>query len=126
MQNVFIINFKSLYEILNEIKENLAFKIINFDEEKNFEKDQNLDIKNSVIISKTNHKLLHSNKDIDKNFLEFKGLPITLSKLLEIINIKLIKIKFNYQSDIIIKGYKLNLNSKFFSKGNLNLKLTEK
>ena len=72
MQNVFIINFKSLYEILNEIKENLAFKIIKVDEEKNCERDHNLDIKNSVIISKTNHKLLHSNKDIDENFLEFK------------------------------------------------------
>ena len=126
MQNVFIINLKSLYEILDEIKENLSFKIIKFDEEKNFERDHNLDIKNSVIISKTNHKLLHSNKDIDENFLEFKDLPITLNKLIEIINIKLIKLKFNYQSDIIIKGYKLNLNSKFFSKGNLNLKLTEK
>jgi len=126
MQNVFIINFKLLYEILDEIKENLSFKIIKFDEEKNFEKDQNLDIKNSVIISKTNHKLLHSNKDINKNFLEFKNFPITLNKLIEIINIKLIKLKFNYQSDIIIKDYKLNLNSKFFSKGNLNLKLTEK
>ena len=125
-QNVFIINFSSLYEILDEIKENLSFKIIKFDEEKNFERDHNLDIKNSVIISKTNHKLLHSNKDIDENFLEFKDLPITLNKLIEIINIKLIKLKFNYQSDIIIKGYKLNLNSKFFSKGNLNLKLTEK
>ena len=126
MQNVFIINFKLLYEILDEIKENLSFKIIKFDEEKDFEKDQNLNIKNSVIISKTNHKLLHSNKDINKNFLEFKNLPITLNKLIEIINIKLIKLKFNYQSDIIIKDYKLNLNSKFFSKGNLNLKLTEK
>ena len=126
MQNVFIINFNSLYEILDEIKENLSFKIIEFDEEKNFKKDKNLDIKNSVVISKTNHKLLHSNKDIEKNFLKFKDLPITLNKLIEIINIKLIKLKFNYQSDIIIKGYKLNLNSKFFSKGNLNLKLTEK
>ena len=125
-QNVFIINLNSLYEILDEIKENLSFKIIKFDEEKNFEKDKNLDIKNSVVISKTNHKLLRSNKDIEKNFLKFKDLPITLNKLIEIINIKLIKLKFNYQSDIIIKGYKLNLNSKFFSKGNLNLKLTEK
>ena len=37
-----------------------------------------------------------------------------------------IKLKYNYQSKIIIKGYELNLNSKFFSKDNLNLKLTEK
>jgi len=31
MQNVFIINFNSLYEILDEIKENLSFKIIKFE-----------------------------------------------------------------------------------------------
>ena len=49
-----------------------------------------------------------------------------INKLLELINIQLIKLKFNHQSNIDIKGYELNLNSKFFSKGNLNLKLTEK
>ena len=56
----------------------------------------------------------------------FNDLPLRLKKLLELINIRLMKLKFNYQSKIIIKGYELNLNSKFFSKDNLNLKLTEK
>ena len=31
MQSVFIINFNSLYEILDEIKDNLSFKIIKFE-----------------------------------------------------------------------------------------------
>jgi len=53
-------------------------------------------------------------------------MPLSLKKLLELINIRLIKLKFNQQSNVIIKGYELNLNSKFFSKDNLNLKLTEK
>ena len=35
-----------------------------------------------------------------------------LKKLLELINIKLIKLKFNQQSKLVIKGYGLNLNSK--------------
>tara|TARA_B100000780_G_C21012907_1_gene405697 strand:+ start:59 stop:637 length:579 start_codon:yes stop_codon:yes gene_type:complete len=125
MQNVFIIKYNSLYEILDEIKENLPFKIIKFSDE-DFEKSQNLDIKNSVVILKANHKLLHNRKITNKNFLEFKELPTRLNKLIEIINIRLIRLKFNYQSDIITKGYKLNLNSKFLSKGNLNLRLTEK
>ena len=38
MQNVFIINFNSLYEILDEIKENLSFKIIKFENLKDFKK----------------------------------------------------------------------------------------
>ena len=46
--------------------------------------------------------------------------------MIELINVHLIKLKFNYQSKIIIKDYELNLNSKFFSKDNIVLKLTEK
>ena len=38
MQNVFIINFNSLYEILDEIKENLSFKIIKLKMKKILEK----------------------------------------------------------------------------------------
>jgi hypothetical protein len=126
MQNVFIINFDSLYEILDEIKENLSFKIIKFENEENFEKKFDLDRLDYLVISKTDHKLL-TNIDInDKNFLRFVDLPLSFKKLLELINIRLIKLKFNHQSKVIIKGYKLNLNSKFFSKDNLNLKLTEK
>ena len=126
MQNVFIINFNSLYEILDEIKENLSFKIIKIENEEDFEKKLDLDRLDHLVISKTDHKLLLNNNITDKNFLDFNDLPLSFKKLLELINIKLIKLKFNQQSNVIIKGYELNLNSKFFSKGNLRLKLTEK
>ena len=126
MQNVFIINFNSLYEILDEIKENLSFKIIKFENEEVFQKTDNLYITNCLIISKTSQKILLNNNITNKNFLDFNDFPLSIKKLLELINIKLIKLKFNHQSKILIKGYELNLNSKFFSKNNLNLKLTEK
>ena len=122
MQNVFIINFNSLYEILDEIKENLSFKITKFEDEEDFKKKLDLDRIDCLVISKIDHKLLLNNKFL----LDFNDLPLSLKKLLELINIKLIKLKFNQQSNVIIKGYELNLNSKFFSKGSLNLKLTEK
>ena len=126
MQNVFIINFNSLYEILDEIKENLSFKIIKIENEEDFEKKLDLHRLDYLVISKTDHKLLQNINITDKNFLAFIDLPLSFKKLLELINIKLIKLKFNQQSKIIIKDYELNLNSKFFSKGNLKLKLTEK
>jgi hypothetical protein len=126
MQNVIIINYNSLYEILNEIKENLSFKIIKFKNEEDFNNRNDLDLTNCLIISKTYTKLL-LNKDITDNiFLNFEDLPLPLKKLLELISIRLIKLKFNHQSKIIIKDYELNLNSKFIGKNNLNLKLTEK
>ena len=126
MQNVFIINFNSLYEILDEIKEHLSFKIIKIENEDNFEKKFDLDKLDHLVISKTDHKLSPNINITDKNFLNFNDLPLSLKKLLELINIKLIKLKFNQQSKITIKGYELNLNSKFFFKNNLKLKLTEK
>ena len=125
MQNVFIINYNSLYEILDEIKEILSFKIIKFKNEEDFKNNNDLDTVNCLIISKTNPKLL-TNDITDRNLLDFTDLPLSLKKILEIINIKLIKLKFRQQSKVMIKGYELNLNSKFFSKNNLNLKLTEK
>ena len=126
MQNVFIINFNSLYEILDEIKDNLFFKIIKFENEEDFKKKLDIDRLDYLVISKTDHKLLLNNNITDKNFLNFNDFPLSLKKLLELINIKLIKLKFNSKSKIMIKGYELNSNSKFFSKGNLKLKLTEK
>ena len=109
MQNVFIINFNSLYEILDEIKENLSFKIIKFENEEDFEKKFDLDRLDYLLISKTDHKLLLNNNITDKNFLDFNDLPLSFKKLLELINIKLLKLKFNQQSKITIKGYELNL-----------------
>jgi len=126
MQNVFIINFNSLYEILDEIKENLFFEIIKLENENSIKNNSDLDIINSLIISQIDHKLLLNTDITDKNLLNFNDLPISLNKLLELINIKLMKLKFNYQTQININGYELNLNSKFLSKDNLNLKLTEK
>ena len=126
MQKIFIINFNQLYKILDEIKEHLSFKIIKFDNEEEFKKNLDLDRLDYLVISKIDYKLLLNNNIADKNFLGFNDLPLSLKKLLELINIKLIKLKFNQQSKVIIKGYELNLNSKFFSKTNLRLKLTEK
>ena len=125
-QNIFIINFSSLYEILYEIKHDLLFDIKNYDNEDNLLKNQNLNLKNSLIISKS-YKNLLSIKDLSKaNFFDLNLLPMSLTKLIELINIQLIKLKFNNQSKINIRDYELNLNSKFISKSDLNLKLTEK
>jgi hypothetical protein len=125
-QSIFIIDYNPLYEILNEIKDNLTFNVENYLSENDFIENSSLDLKNSLIISKSKKKLLSNKKINDKNFLDLSLFPIPLSKLIEAINIQLIKLKFNYQSKINIKGYELNLNSKFVSKGDLSLRLTEK
>ena len=79
MQNVFIINYNSLYEILEEIKENLFFKIIKLEKENSIKNNSDLDIKNSLIISKIDHKLLLNTDITDKNHLYFNNFPISLN-----------------------------------------------
>ena len=125
-QNVLIINNISLYEILDEIKEKLSFTVVKYKNLDDFIKNPDSDLKNSLIIIKTDLKLASKKHINEKNFLNFNELPLPLNKLLEIINIHLLKIKFNHQSQINVKSYELNLNSKFLSKDNLSLKLTEK
>tara|TARA_B100000787_G_scaffold154111_1_gene128744 strand:- start:1064 stop:1636 length:573 start_codon:yes stop_codon:yes gene_type:complete len=120
-QNVNIINLNSLYEILDEIKENLTFNISKYENEKEFPDENKDSLNHSLFIVNSKNKILN-----DKNFLVLDKHPISLIKLIELINIKLLKIKFKYQSKINIKDYQLNLNSKFFSKNDINLKLTEK
>ena len=125
-QEVFIISFNSLYEILDEIKENLSFKMIKFENQNDLVKNSDLISPNFLIISKITPNLSLIKGITDKNLLDLKDCPLPFNKLLELINIQLIKLKFNQQSKINIKNYELNLNSKFFSKNNSSLKLTEK
>ena len=125
-QNIFIINFSSLYEILNEIKDKLSFNIENYVSEDIFLKKYDLDLKNSLIISKSNSKLLLKKELDPKIFFDSRLFPIPINRLVELINIQLIKLKFNHQSKIYIKDYELDINSKFIAKNSLHLKLTEK
>ena len=125
-QNIFIINFDSLYEILDEIKENLSFNIVKFKDVEYFIKTFNSNSNNLLISQKQNLKFLLNNGLNNNNILCFKDIPLSINKIIELINIQLIKVRFNHQSKVKIKQYELNLNSKLFSKGPMNLKLTEK
>ena len=115
-QNVNIFKFISLYEVLNEIKDELSFNIIKHEKEIDFKKDK----KSLTITSSSNNELR------EKNLLVLNDLPMPIDGLVELININLIKLKFNLQSNINVKGYILNLNTKFISQNETNLKLTEK
>ena len=129
-QNIFIVDFQGLYSILKEIKNNLTYKIFNYINENEFLKSLNsnsLDLANSLVIVKSINTKLIDNKKLDKRIIyAFENLPIEIDKLLELINVQLIKQKYNYQSKINIKNYIINLNSRTIIKNNKSLKLTEK
>ena len=126
MQNVIIINYNSLYEIFDDLKENLPFKTIKFKNEDDFFKDNNLDKRKSLIILNKKTKLLFNHGLHESNILYLNDLPLSFEKLLEKININLIKLRYGLQSKINIKDFQLDVNSKHLSKLGLTLKLTEK
>jgi len=126
MQNVIIINYNSLYEIFDDLKENLPFKTIKFKNENDFLKDNSLDKRKSLIILNKKTKLLFNHGLHESNILYLNDLPLSFEKLLEKININLIKLRYSLQSKIIIKDFQLDINSKHLSKLGITLKLTEK
>ena len=118
LKKIIIFQHKVMFKILNEIKENFNFDIIEADE-KNFTKLKN-DLKGDFLII--------SNLKIDNcnNQIILKNDPIKINKLIELINLKFLKERFISQSDIIVGSYKLDLNSREISINKKIVNLTER
>ena len=129
-QNINIVNYQTLYNILEEIKTYLSFNIFNYFDEKEFLKHletNEIDIKKSLFLVKKKDKFFYKNLKINKNqIFEIPDLPINLYSLIEKINIQLIKQRYNYQSKFFLKNYVLDINSSEIIKENKKLKLTER
>ena len=117
-QNLIIYNYLSVFEILSEIENNLNFKIIKLNKEDLSSFDENKYL-NFIFLTKSQIPKINNQFILD-------SLPIKLSKLVEKINIKFLKINYKDQSNYSIGKYTLNLNSKNFSTEEKDLKLTEK
>ena len=117
-QNLIIYKFSALYQILDELDLNLNFKIIFVDNENSLNEK----------VKKFNNYLIISNKkypDVDNKFV-LNNIPINIFKLIEKINIEFLKIQFSNQSEVKVKNYIINLNSREMLIDNIKLRLTEK
>ena len=117
-KKIIIFDYDILFNILDEIKENLNFDIISCNQ-KNLNTIIGKLEKDFLIISRKKEKKLKNNLIIENN-------PLSINKLIEIININFLKIQFNFQSEISIGNYKLDLNSREISKNKSTLDLTER
>ena len=120
-----IIDFPVLYNVLFEVKDFLNFKVINYENENAFlEKiEKETSIKNYTIVTKT----FLNNKNVNqKSIIYLDDKPINFISLIDKINTNLLKQRFSFQSNINIKNYSLNLNSRVISRNENELKLTER
>ena len=118
LKTLIIYEYQTLFKILNEIKENLIFEILNINQ-KDFNRLKLYEYKNYLIISSKKHENLHS-------CLVLNNTPIKLSKFVEDINVSFLKNDFVNQSELIIGKYKLDLNSRKIIFENKTLSLTER
>lgn len=116
-QNLIIYDFENLFNILDEIKDTFNYKIINVKKNMNI-----LDYNNSLdyLVITKKHMPNFPNQLILDNF------PLKIEKILELINVNLLKKKFSRQSDIQVGEFKINMNSRILSDENKQLSLTEK
>ncbi len=117
-QNLIIYKFYGLYQILEELGLDLNFKIIVVDNEESLN-EKIKKIHNYLIISNKKYSDIHNQFILDHT-------PINIFKLIEKINIEFLKLQFNSQSEVIVKNYNIDLNSREMLKNNIKLKLTEK
>ena len=114
--NLIIFDFNELYKILIEIKKHINF---------NFEK---VDQQHVNDLNSKSNCLILTKKEIKglKNQIVFDRFPTSIFKLLEKINIEFIKKNFQEQSEIFIRNYRFNINSREMCFKENKLKLTEK
>ena len=129
-QKIHIVDCEALYSILIEIKNDLSFDVLHYVDEKeilNKLKFNNADIKKSLFLTKKNNIYLNKNLKIDKKqIIQISNIPFNIYSLIEKINIQLMKLRYDYQSKIILKNYILDINSREINKINKKVKLTEK
>ena len=124
-QNIFILNSKTLYDILIELKNLLNFNILHMNE-KDLNKNTFDDYKNYILLT-NDLKNLEKNPYIDMaKVLVIDDIPIPIKKLLEKINIFILKESFQTQSKKKIKDYYFDLNDRTIFKKEKKVKLTEK
>ncbi len=124
-----ILNIPELDKIITEIKDYFNYEVNYFNEKKDLIKKIDEDkkfLENSIIL--TNHKDLLSlkNKTDNKQICCITKFPIKISNLIDQINARLIQQNYSTQSNINIKKYLLDINSRILKKTDKELKLTER
>ena len=127
-KNLYLVDLQNLYKILKELKEYLDFNLtyISKSDLINLLKKDQIDTKSNVyIVPDQLQKNFQKLGILDQTLFLTKDL-MSIKVLFEKINISFLKLNYNFQSNIIIKNYKLNINSKLIINDISSIKLTEK
>lgn len=127
-KNLYLVDLQNLYKILKELKEYLDFNptYISKSDLINLLKKDQIDLKSNVyIVSDQLQKNFQKLGILDQTLFLTKDL-MSIKVLFEKINVLFLKLNYNFQSNIIINNYELNINSRVIIKNTSSIKLTEK
>ena len=121
---VYILNFEDLYNIIYEIKNFFNFDLFNSEDVKwIIDNQKKRPDKNFIVVTKKKFNEDHIN---NKQIITIDSLPLNFFSLIEKINSTLLMQQYDFQSNINIEGYKLDINSRIISSKAGKLKLTER
>ena len=127
-QKLYIINLSNFYDIISELKEHIGYEISKFDNKEIFldkHKSKGISIENSIlVVHEKEYNFFVKNVNEDQ-IIKFKP-PVNIFTFIENLNVKFIQKKYHDQSNVNVKDFSLNINSRELKKDKLTLKLTER
>ena len=127
-QKLYIINLSNFYDIISELKDYIDYKISKFDSKEIFfdkYKSGNISIENSILVvheKEFNFFIKDINEDQIIQFIP----PVNIFTFIENLNVRFIQKKYLDQSNVNVKDFFLDINSRELKKGKSCLKLTER
>ena len=127
-QKLYIINLSNFYDIISELKEHISYEISEFDNKEIFfdkYKSESISIENSIlVVNEKEYNFFVRNMNEDQ-IIKFKP-PVNIFTFIENLNVRFIQRKYQDQSNVNVKDFFLDINSRELKKGKLSLKLTER
>ena len=127
-QKLYIINLSNFYDIINELKEHVSYEISKFDSKEIFfdkYKSKSMSTENSImVVHEKEYNFFVKNINEDQ-IIKLKP-PVNIFTFIENLNVKFIQKKYQVQSNVSVKDFFLDINSRELKKDKFSLKLTER
>ena len=127
-QKLNIINLSNFYDIIKELQEHIDYELLKFDNKEIFfdkYNSESISTENSIfVVTEKEYNFFVKNINEDQ-IIKFKP-PVNIFIFIENLNVRFIQKKYQDQSNVNVKDFFLNINSRELKKGKSSLKLTER
>ena len=127
-QKLYIINLSNFYDIIKELQEHIDYELLKFDNKEIFfdkYKSESISTKNSILVVHEKEYGFFVKNINEDQIIKFKP-PVNIFTFIENLNVKFIQKKYQDQSNVNVKDFFLDINSRKLKKGKSSLKLTER